>query len=106
MLKGCRKNIYYMKNPPGKCFEEAYLILRRDLPCDSTLPSTAANKSKVSAYSDRDLAAEAEFIVKEASKHFSAHQHKVNIGHKAAFALGAISSSAVIGTVALIISII
>ena len=57
MLKGCQKKIYYMKNPPGKYFEEAYLILKRDLP-----------EAKDNTRSP-DLAFEADRLVRDASCH-------------------------------------
>ena len=92
MMKGCQKKIYYMKNPPGKYFEEAYLILRRDIP-----ESAKQMRSP-------DLACEADRIVRDASNYFAPPKtHFFNRGM--AFALGAASSSALIGTIALIIGL-
>ena len=92
MMKGCQKKIYYMKNPPGKYFEEAYLILKRDIP-----------ESKEYMRSP-DLACEADRIVRDASNYFAPPKtHFFNRG--VAFALGAASSSALIGTIALILGL-
>lgn len=89
MTKGCQKRIYYMKNPGGKYFEEAYLILKKDIPEHSGCTSP-------------DLATEAERIVNNACDYFAPHRKERLIGRAGAFALGAASSSALIGAVALI----
>ena len=92
MPKGCQKKIFYMKNPPGKYFEEAYLILKRDLP-------ESEEKSR-----SHDLASEASRIIRDACDYFSPPKtHFFNRG--IAFVLGAACSSALIGTVALIIGL-
>jgi len=92
MLKGCQKKIFYMKNPPGKYFEEAYLILKRDIPePDSKIPSP-------------DLASEANRIIRDACNYFSPPKNHF-LSRGVAFALGAASSSALIGTIALIIGL-
>ena len=92
MPKGCQKKIYYMKNPPGQYFEEAYLILKRDLP---------DNKKSGSP----DLACEADRIIRDAASCF-APLHKTHyFSRGVAFALGAASSSALIGTIALILGL-
>lgn len=93
MLRGCQKRIYYMKNPGGKYFDEAYLILKRDVP---------ENRSKAPS---PDLAAEADRIVRDACSYFAQPAKSAVIGRAAAFALGAVSSSALIGTVALIVGL-
>ncbi len=92
MLRGCQKRIYYMKNPGGKYFEEVYLILRKDIPENghNTAP---------------DLATEADRIVRDACDYFAPRKKEHLIGRAAAFALGAASSSAIIGTIALIIGL-
>ncbi len=96
-MRGCRKQMYYMKNPGGLYFEEVYFVLKRNSP-DRPFP-----------LNDHDLAGEAERIVRDAvdslpcrrkSQSFDRH-HPISRG--VAFALGAASSSAVIGTVALIL---
>ncbi len=93
MLRGCQKRMYYMKNVGGIYFEEVYFVLKKNAP-DSTSPIGAL-----------DLAGEAERIVREANEGLPCrknHGHP-SISRAAAFALGAASSSAIIGTVALII---
>ena len=96
MIKGCQKKIYYLKNPGSKYFEEAYLVLKRD--GDG---KTEANQT--------ELSREAERIIKEALpcrsgfdiSHYTAPPV---IGKAMSFALGAASSSALIGIVALLVS--
>lgn len=96
MLRGCQKRIYYMKNPGSKYFEEAYLILKKDAP-QSKNPALSYDFS-------RDLASEADRIVRDACNYFSPPPKTRLFGRAAAFALGAASSSALIGTVALVLS--
>lgn len=95
MTRGCQKKIYYLKNPGGRYFEEAYLVLRPDI---------AEKSGKTNAC---DLASEAERIVQEACGGFDIRKYTVSpkIGKAMSFALGAASSSALIGIVALIIGI-
>ncbi len=93
MLRGCQKKVYFMKNTGSAYFEEAYFILK----------NTSADH--IEAGKNRDLAEEAERIIKEASSYFKGHakRHSI-IGRAAMFALGAASSSAMIGIIVLIIS--
>ncbi len=95
MLKGCQKKIYYMKNTGGKYFEEAYLVLRADLP-----------EGRSEASYTTDLAAEAERIVRDAACFYKAEKSrsKIRLSRGMSFALGAASSSAVIGLAALLMS--
>lgn len=96
MLRGCQKKVYHIKNVSGKYFEEAYLILKKDV------PETAGR-----TYS-ADLAEEAERIIREAADAYGnmlPRRSPMQLGRAAAFALGAASSSALIGTVALIIGL-
>lgn len=92
MTKGCQKRIYYMKNPGGKYFEEAYLILKKDV-------------GDRNGYAAPDLATEAERIVSGACDYFAPRKKDHLIGRAGAFALGAASSSALIGAVALIVGL-
>lgn len=92
MTKGCQKRIYYMKNVGGKYFEEAYLVLKNDVP-------------ERIGHSSPDLAAEAERIVNSAYDCCSPRRKDRVIGRAASFALGAASSSALIGVAALIASL-
>ncbi len=98
MLKGCQKKIYYMKNTGGKYFEEAYLVLRADLP--------EAKSGGGSASYTTDLAAEAERIVRDAACFYKSERSrsKIRLSRGMSFALGAASSSAVIGLAALLMS--
>ena len=91
MIHGCQKKIYHVRNVGGRYFDEAYLVLRDGLPEDSRAPA-------------KDLADEADRIIREASASVRLKRAKNSSGLKNAviFALGAATSSAVIGTVALI----
>ncbi len=96
MLRGCQKKVYHVKNVSGRYFEEAYLILKNDVPEVQERTGSA------------DLAAEAERIIREAANAYGnvlPRRSPVQLGRAAAFALGAASSSALIGTVALIIGL-
>lgn len=99
-MRGCRKQMYYMKNPGGRYFEEVYFVLKHNAPERSLL------------LTDPDLAGEAERIVQDAvnslpclRKTKGTERHSP-ISRGVAFALGAASSSAVIGTVALILGML
>lgn len=112
-LKGCQKRIYHMKNIGGKYFDEAYLILKNDAP--QPKKGGTVNGSGYDHLHDEvfgksahesDLAAEAEQIVREALDYFSPPKSSGSFFNRGiAFALGAASSSALIGTVALIIGL-
>ncbi len=92
-MHGCQKRMYCMKNVGGLYFEEVYFILKKTAPDEHSLIGS------------RDLAGEAERIVREASGSLPCRRsaHTPVFGRAAAFALGAASSSAVIGTVALLL---
>lgn len=92
MLHGCQKKIYHVKNVGGKYFDEAYLVLRDDL-------------VREKCATPGDLAAEADRIIREASSSVRLGRKRHQSGgmkNAVMFALGALSSSAVIGTAALI----
>lgn len=95
MRRGCQKRIYYLKNPGSRYFEEAYLVMKADV----------TEKSGRAAACD--LATEAERIVKEACGGFDINRYTYSpkIGKAMSFALGAASSSALIGIVALLIGL-
>ncbi len=81
-----------MKNTGSSYFEEAYFILKN-------------TSDPITTEKNRDLAEEAERIIRETSSYFKgrAKRHSI-IGRVAMFALGAASSSAMIGIIVLIIS--
>ncbi len=110
-LRGCQKRIYHIKNIGGKYFDEAYLVLKDDAvrKTDSDaqkngyqhLLDDIAGKESASG-----LAAEAEMIVRQALDCFAPHKSKNPFRSRGlAFALGAAASSALIGTVALIVGL-
>ena len=90
MIHGCQKKIYHIKNVSGKYFDEAYLVMR-----DSALEECVPAK---------DLADEAERIIREATAAGGFRRRHRGGGLKNAmiFALGAATSSAIIGAVAMI----
>ena len=91
MLRGCQRKVYYMKNTGSSVFDEAYLIIRNDYSDDGTCSN---------------LAEEAERIIKESSDIFKKKRKKSIVARRAAiFALGAASSSAIIGIVSLLIAL-
>lgn len=96
MLRGCQKRIYYMKNTGSKYFEEVYLILKNDAP--------EGKKPFASCELSRDLASEADRIVRDACNYFAPPRTRY-FGRGVAFALGAASSSALIGTIALLLTL-
>ena len=94
MIRGCQKKVYYIKNIESKYFDEVYLIMKND--ADELIKKSEIN-----------LAAEADRIINDVcgtDKNVREHG-KVTLGKAGAFALGAASSSAVIGTIALIIGL-
>lgn len=95
-MRGCRKSIYHLKNTGSKYFTEAYLVIKSD-------------SMGISEYGKKELSEEAEKIVKAALAEVGmadkpSHSTPPLIGKAMSFALGAASSSALIGIVALIIS--
>lgn len=94
MIRGCQKRMYCMKNPGGLYFEEVYFVLKKNAP-DERSPIASL-----------DLAGEAERIIKKATVGMEEKQpmREHPFSRAAAFALGAASSSAVIGAVALLIA--
>ncbi len=92
MLRGCQKRIYHIRKLDSAYFEEAYLVLR------SGFPESGGSS---------DLAAEAERIVKESCGCPGLYpKHPLVMNRGLAFALGAASSSALIGTIALLIAVV
>ncbi len=92
MLRGCQKKIYHVRKLDSAYFEEAYLVLRNGV------PESGATSN---------LAEEAERIVREAYGCCQIRtRHPLLMNRGLAFALGAASSSALIGTIALLITMI
>ena len=91
-MRGCERRIYHVKNADSPCFEEAYLVMRRSGGRKRTGPS-------------RTLAEEAERIIRESTERVM-REHRRAVIHRltpsAAFALGAGTSSLIIGAFALI----
>lgn len=103
MVRGCQKRIYYIKNPHSALFAEAYFVLKNDN--KTLLSNTLLSETSLS---DRKLAVEAERIVNDMER-----RDKLTcpppqyspIGQRiGAFVIGAASSSAVIGGIALLLA--
>lgn len=95
MTRGAEKRIFHIKDPHSPYFEEVWLILRHD-----------AGKRKGTM--TPTLAEEAERIIRSCEGRYVARKPRAPI-HRLppplAFALGAMSSSALIGTVALLVGL-
>ena len=92
-MRGCEKRIYYIRDAGSEVFEEAYLVLRR-------------KRRDPGPADDGDMAREAERILRAAGEHFRQTRAPIRrLPSPLAFMLGAASSSALIGTVALIIGL-
>ena len=94
MVRGCQKRIYYIKDPRSSLFAEAYFVLKN---------------REGSAPGEGELAAEAQRIVSDFDRSgcFSPRRpHHTGAGQKlGAFVIGAASSSAVIGGIALLLAL-
>lgn len=91
MVRGCQKRIYYIRDTRSALFAEAYFILKN---------------SEGAAPGNTELAAEAQRIVADMDRRFSPRRpHDSGVGQKVgAFVVGAASSSAVIGGIALLLA--
>lgn len=95
MVRGCQKRIYYIKDPRSALFAEAYFVLKND---NKSLPG------------ERELAVEAERIVGDMERRDRLPSLRnapstSPIGQRiGAFVIGAASSSAVIGGIALLLA--
>lgn len=99
MVRGCQKRIYYIKDPRSALFAEAYFVLKTD---GKTLPG------------ERELALEADRIVGDMERRDrlsscgedTGTPRRDPIGQRiGAFVIGAASSSAVIGGIALLLAL-
>ena len=98
MRKGCTKKIYHVKNLGGKYFEEAYLVIRPGIVSD------CASAQRISRSGD-DMAAEAEKIIREAEREKNVRGKPLKLTRLGAYALGAASSSALIGVISLLVGL-
>ncbi len=98
-MKGCQRKIYHVRKTESQIFEEAYFVLKKGI-SDGYEPGCRY-------VSNGEMAAEAARMVHELcpARKEEALLPKKHMGKAGAFALGAISSSAVIGTVALVLTL-
>jgi len=104
MIRGCQKRIYYIKDPHSPLFAEAYFILKETEKI--SLHPGSPSAARLAAEADRIIAA---FSAPDAvtRHHRSAADGKrgsSSAGQKfGAFIIGAASSSAIIGGIALLL---
>ena len=94
-MRGCERRIYHVRSADSPCFEEAYLILRRRDGKGERSPKEEP----------RTMAEEAERIIRESAARYMKEHRRAPIHRLSpplAFALGAGTSSLLIGTAALI----
>ena len=95
MMRGCERRIYHVRNADSPCFEEAYLVLRRG----------GGGRAFPARTASRTMAEEAERIIRESADRYLRERRRAPI-HRlsppAAFALGAGTSSILIGAAALL----
>ncbi|MBR5367447.1 MAG: hypothetical protein IK132_14480 [Clostridia bacterium] len=95
MIRGAEKRIIHIRDPHSPYFEEVWLVLRHGAGKRKSVPSAT-------------LAEEAERIIRGCEGYFAPRKPRAPI-HRLppplAFALGAASSSALIGTVALLVGL-
>ena len=97
MTRGAERKIFHVKDPQSPYFEEVWLVLRRGAGKRRGAPPAAAT-----------LAEEADCIIRECEGGFTPPKPAAPIHllpPPLAFALGAAASSALIGTVALIVGL-
>ncbi len=96
MLKGCQRNVYHIRKPDSAIFDEVYFVLKKRISSEYMPGLRHIN--------DSEMAHEAERIIRDVCKTCQGKSAAPSVMGKAgAFALGAVSSSALIGTVALLL---
>ena len=107
-MRGCERRIYHVLSADSPCFEEAYLILRRrerrqgDVPREQSGGQRGFGGRQEEA---RTMAEEAERIIRESSLRYLKERRRAPIHRLSpslAFALGAGTTSLLIGAAALI----
>ena len=97
MIKGCHRNIYHIKNTNSVLFDEAYFVLKKKVSTEY-IPG-------IRHINDSEMAEEAAKIISEVCRG-CANRPRSRFGRLSrggAFALGAVSSSAIIGALALLL---
>lgn len=97
MFKGCQRNIYHIKKTNSALFDEVFFVLKKRV-SNEYIPG-------IRHINDTEMAEEAEKIISEvcrgcAGKPLSRFR---KMSHAGAFILGAVSSSAVIGALTLVL---
>ena len=89
MIRGCQRRIYYVKNPGGDVFDEAYFVIRKDYAGRGTTLT-----------GEDEIADEAKRIVEQATEGGSKNGKREKL---AAFIAGAAVALAVFAAVLLIV---
>ncbi len=97
MIKGCQRNIYHVKTANSSFFEEVYFVLRKKVSSEYMPGLRHIN--------DSEMADEADRIIAEMCRGCAGKKNtgRLRISRGGAFVLGAVSSSAVIGTLTLLL---
>ena len=97
MIKGCQRKIYHIKNTNSSIFEEAYFVLKKQITFEYTPGLNHIN--------DSEMAEEAERIITELMRSCpkKSPPSLSKMSKRGAFALGAATSSAVIGALSLVV---
>ncbi|MBR3639274.1 MAG: hypothetical protein IKN50_01575 [Clostridia bacterium] len=90
MIRGCQRRIYYVKNPGGDVFDEAYFVIRKDYAGRGTTLT-----------GDDEIAREAKKIVEQATGDGAVKRG--TRGKLTAFLAGAAAALAVFAAVLLIV---
>jgi len=99
MIKGCQRKIYHIKNPESSIFEEAYFVLKKRIAVQYMPGSYHVSETEMSEEAGR--------LIREVCRNCRGASEKgIVIGKAGAFALGAASSSALIGCAALLLALL
>lgn len=104
-MNGCERRIYHVRSADSPCFEEAYLILRRRERKQGEALREQSGSAGGRQGEARTMAEEAERIIRESSLRYMKERRRAPIHRLSpslAFALGAGTTSLLIGAAALI----
>ncbi len=110
MVRGCQKRIYYIKDPRSALFTEAYFVLKNDgktLSGKRELAGVVGEQELASVVGERELAMEAARLVDDMERRdrLPCYAQRIPMGQRiGAFVIGAATSSAIIGGIALLLT--
>ncbi len=97
MIKGCQRRIYHVTNTNSSVFDEAYFVLKKRVTPEYIPGLNHINDSEMSEEAERIIAELCRGCPRKPSRGLG------SMSKAGAFALGAVSSSALIGTIALML---